>query len=163
MARVVGEVAVTVGADVGPLQRGMKKGGASVQSFEDKAKKMALNVAKAGAAVVTAMAAVTAGVLKMAQEAAATGKEIQNLSDVAGVSTTEFQRLAIASQTVGIEQEKLSDIFKDVNDKFGDFSATGAGPLADFFENIAPAIGVTADQFAKLSGPDALQLYVTSL
>lgn len=163
MAKVVGDIAVQVGADVTPLQRGMKKGAGAVEDFEAKAKKMALNVAKAGAAVVTAMAAATAGVLKMASEAAAAGKEIQNLSDIAGVSTTEFQRLAIASQTVGIEQEKLSDIFKDVNDKFGDYMATGAGPLADFFENIAPKIGVTAEQFATLSGPEALQLYVTSL
>lgn len=163
MAKVVGDIAVKVGADVSPLQRGMKKGGKSVEDFQDKAQKMAVNVAKAGAAVVTAMAAIAAGVLKMASEAAAAGKEIQNLANVAGTSTTEFQRLAIASASVGIEQQKLSDIFKDVNDKFGDYMATGAGPLADFFENIAPAIGVTADQFAKLSGPEALQLYVTSL
>jgi hypothetical protein len=35
--------------------------------------------------------------------------------------------------------------------------------MADFFENIAPRVGVTADQFARLSGPEALQLYVSSL
>jgi hypothetical protein len=35
--------------------------------------------------------------------------------------------------------------------------------MADFFESIAPKVGVTAEQFAKLSGPEALQLYVSSL
>jgi len=35
--------------------------------------------------------------------------------------------------------------------------------MADFFEQIAPQVGVTAEQFRKLSGPDALQLYVSSL
>jgi len=35
--------------------------------------------------------------------------------------------------------------------------------MADFFENIAPKIGVTIDQFKKLSGPEALQLFATSL
>ena len=35
--------------------------------------------------------------------------------------------------------------------------------MADFFENIAPQVGVTADQFRKLNGADALQLYVSSL
>jgi hypothetical protein len=64
---------------------------------------------------------------------------------------------------VGIEQEKLADILKDVNDRVGDFLQTGGGPMADFFENIAPRVGVTADQFARLSGPEALQLYVSSL
>jgi lambda family phage tail tape measure protein len=64
---------------------------------------------------------------------------------------------------VGIEQEKLADILKDVNDRVGDFLSTGGGPMKDFFENIAPKVGVTADQFRRLSGPEALQLYVDSL
>ena len=71
--------------------------------------------------------------------------------------------MAAAARTVGIEQDKFSDIIKDVNDKVGDYLITGAGPLADFFETIAPLVGVTADQFRDLSGPDALQLYVDSL
>lgn len=52
--------------------------------------------------------------------------------------------------------KKLADIFKDVNDKVGDFLNTGGGALADFFENVAPKVGVTADQFRNLSGPQAL-------
>jgi hypothetical protein len=35
--------------------------------------------------------------------------------------------------------------------------------MADFFENIAPKVGITADAFKGLSGRDALQLYVSSL
>ena len=35
--------------------------------------------------------------------------------------------------------------------------------MADFFENIAPKVGVTAEMFRDLSGPDALKLYVSSL
>lgn len=111
------------------------------------------------------LAAVVAGVFSVRAisnlvDAAA---EIKTLSDIAGVSTTRFQKLAQAARTVGISQEKLSDIIKDVNDKFGDFLITGAGPLADFFETVAPLVGVTSDSFKELSGPDALQLYVDSL
>uniref|UniRef100_UPI00106AEA47 phage tail tape measure protein n=3 Tax=Pseudomonas aeruginosa TaxID=287 RepID=UPI00106AEA47 len=47
--------------------------------------------------------------------------------------------------------------------KVGDFLNTGGGALADFFENVAPKVGVTADQFRNLSGPQALGLYVSSL
>jgi len=35
--------------------------------------------------------------------------------------------------------------------------------MADFFETVAPLVGVTADNFKDLSGPQALQLYVDSL
>ena len=33
----------------------------------------------------------------------------------------------------------------------------------DFFENIAPKVGVTAEMFRNLSGPEALQLYYNSI
>ena len=89
--------------------------------------------------------------------------EIGNLSDVAGVSASRFQELAFASSNFGIQQDKLSDILKDVNDKFGDYAATGAGPLADFFENIAPKVGLTADAFADLSSEQKLGAYVNAL
>jgi hypothetical protein len=163
MAKVVGDIAVQVGADVSKLQDGMRKGGKSVKNFEAKSAKMAKNFAKVGVAVTAAAVGIAASVFKMAQSSGQAAADIKNLSNVAGVGVESFQRLAAGARTVGLEQEKLADIFKDVNDKFGDFMATGAGPLADFFENIAPAIGVTAEQFAKLSGPEALQLYVTSL
>ncbi|RDF40153.1 replication protein, partial [Acinetobacter baumannii] len=48
-------------------------------------------------------------------------------------------------------------------DRIGDFQQTGGGPLADFFTNIAPKVGVTIQQFQKLSGPQALQLFYNSL
>jgi hypothetical protein len=57
----------------------------------------------------------------------------------------------------------MADILKDVNDRIGDFIETEGGPMADFFENIAPKVGVTADEFERLSGPEALQLFVSSL
>lgn len=90
-------------------------------------------------------------------------REIDNLSRVAGSSVEQFQRMAFGAKAFGVEQDKLADIVKDTNDKIGDFITTGGGGAADFFENIAPKVGVTAAQFRNLSGPDALQLYYSSL
>ena len=89
--------------------------------------------------------------------------EIGKLANVAGVSVEELQRFSVGSRTVGFELDMVADILKDVNDKVGDFLATGGGPMADFFENIAPKVGVTAEQFRGLAGPQALELYVRSL
>jgi hypothetical protein len=110
-----------------------------------------------------AVGAAFAFTVKAIDNATKMAVELTNISRVAGVSTTRFQELAFASKSFGVNQEKLSDILKDVNDKFGDYYTTGAGPLADFFENIAPKIGITADAFKGLSSSDALQLYVKSL
>ena len=105
-------------------------------------------------------AAVSVGAAK---NAITLGKEIGDLARIAGVGAEEFQELAFAARTVGISQEKLSDIFKDMNDRVSDFIQTGGGPMKDFFEQVAPLVGVTAEQFRNLSGPDALQLYVDTL
>ena len=89
--------------------------------------------------------------------------EIGNLSRLSGVATDEFQILAATSAQFGISQEKLADILKDVNDKFGDFTEAGSGPLKDFFEYIAPKVGLTADAFADLSSDQKLGAYVSAL
>ena len=89
--------------------------------------------------------------------------EIGNLSRLAGMATDDFQILAATSANFGISQEKLADILKDVNDKFGDFTEAGSGPLKDFFEYIAPQVGLTADAFADLSSDQKLGAYVAAL
>lgn len=90
-------------------------------------------------------------------------KNLDNLAAVAGVDVERFQELAIGVRQFGVEQDKLADILKDVNDKFGDYMQTGAGPLADFFENIAPKVGLTAEAFAGLSSEQKLGAYVKAL
>ena len=96
-------------------------------------------------------------------DVATAGKEIDKFASLSGATTDEFQRWTAGAKDVGIQGEKLADIFKDVNEKFGEFASTGKGELTDFFENIAPKVGITAAAFRDLSGPQALQLYYTSL
>lgn len=90
-------------------------------------------------------------------------KELEIQSRLANANTTEFQEWAFAAQKVNVEQDKLSDIMKDVNDKFGDFMQTGGGEMADFFEKIAPKVNVTAKEFQGLSGPQILEKYYETL
>ena len=103
------------------------------------------------------------GLTRAIDNATRLAKELTNLSTLSGLSAEEFQKFAFAAKSVGIEQDKVADILKDVNDKFGDFFATGAGPLKDFFETIAPKVGLTAEAFRNLSSADALGLYVETL
>lgn len=90
-------------------------------------------------------------------------KELEIQSRLANANTTEFQEWAFAAKKVNVEQDKLSDIMKDVNDKFGDFMQTGGGEMADFFEKIAPKVNVTAKEFQGLSGPQILEKYYQTL
>ena len=154
----IGRLAVQITADTGGLKTGLNE--ATGQT--DKASKAMIGHAKAiGAAFATYLTVdLFTGVIKGAAEA---GRQIDQLSKLSATSAANFQAQAYAAQQFGISNEKLGDIFKDVQDKIGDFMQTGAGPMVDFFEKIAPQVGVTADQFRTLGGPDALQLYVSSL
>ncbi|WP_296187896.1 hypothetical protein [Pseudomonas sp. UBA1879] len=104
-----------------------------------------------------------AGLVALTSSTIDHAREVKNLASVSNTSVEEFQRMAYGAKTVGIEQDKLGDILKDVNDRVGEFIQRGGGEMADFFKEIAPKVGVTAEQFKNLSGPQALQLYYTSL
>ncbi len=145
-----------IGAFTGPLDRASqeakKRNAEMAKSFDSLAK-----------GVGTAIGSIPAVLTALVVHSASVAKEISNQAALAGLGTTEFQKYAAAAKSVGVEQDKLSDIFKDTNDKMGDFASTGAGELKDFFDNIAPKVGLTADSFKKLNSKDALALYVTSL
>ncbi|MDG9890557.1 phage tail tape measure protein [Pseudomonas juntendi] len=159
-SRSLGTLTLDVIAQVGGFVAGMDKAERSSAKWRKEVEKSAKAVGTAvGAGVATAVTAFTT----MMVSALNSASEISNLAAVANVSVTDFQKMAVGAKTVGIEQDKLADILKDVNDKVGDFLNTGGGGMADFFEQIAPKVGVTADQFRNLSGSQALGLYVSSL
>lgn len=159
-SRSLGTLTLDVIAKVGGFVGGMDKAGRSSEKWrkdvEKNAKAVGTAIGAAVAAGVTALAAFTVSTVNAATE-------ISRLSAVAGSNTDEFQRYAAGAKAVGIESDKFADILKDVNDKVGDFLLNGGGELQDFFKTIAPKVGVTADQFRNLSGPQALQLFASSL
>lgn len=120
-------------------------------------------ISSAFGAVSIATAGAVAGLVAIATSTLEYAKEVKNLAALSNTSVEDFQRLAYAARTVGVEQDKLADILKDTNDRVGEFLQRGGGEMADFFKEIAPRVGVTAEQFARLSGPQALQLYYSSL
>lgn len=156
----LGTLTLDLIAKVSGFEQGMDKASRKSQKtakqIERHANQIGKSLAAGTAAAVTGMAALVASTAEGA-------REVQNLSRLAGSSPQDFQKFTYAAKRFGVEQDKVSDILKDTNDRIGDFIQTGGGPMADFFENIAPKVGVTADEFARLSGPEALQLYVKSL
>ncbi len=144
-----------------------RDGGKAARQFEQRMQNMQASARRAGTAIGLAISAgITAGGAAMVQwtrQVADLGVEYDKLGKLSGTTSEQFQRMAAGANSVGMSHEKLADIFKDVQDKIGDYVQTGGGALADFFDNIAKRTGVTAEQMRKLSGPDALGLYFKSL
>lgn len=151
-----GSVVIDLLMKTGSFETDTKRAEKRLKDFEKSAKRTGEVLGNAFVVATGAVAALTTQYVRNAEQ-------ISVLANLSGLSAERFQELAYASQTVGIQQEKLSDIFKDVQDRIGDFLTTGAGPMADFFEKIAPQIGVTIDQFKNLSGSEALGLFYRSL
>lgn len=143
-----------------PLSRAERQARTSSQGIAN-----SLNIA---AIAVSALSGAVAGLsvaqlVNFSDQVIQTGNDIQKFSKLANASVREFQYYAKGAETAGISLESFADKMKDMQDRIGDFQQTGGGPLADFFTNIAPKVGVTIQQFQKLSGPQALQLFYNSL
>lgn len=132
--------------------------------------KMRDSVSKYGP-IVAGMAATAGGaLLAMAAQYTQAAIEVERFAFLSNASTAEFQKMAVGAETVGISAEKLSDMMKDFNEKLGEFITLGSGGALDFFEQIAiqtegGAGGARklALEMQRLSGPQALQLYVDKM
>lgn len=155
------EISIEMAADVVRLTQDMERARSVVErGMQGMAKSADIAINALGALGVTLSVGAIVG---MVRELGRVSTEITNMSRAAGLGVEQFQILAFGAERFGVSQEKLADIVKDTQDKIGDFVQTGGGAMADFFENIAPRVGVTVDQFRALNGADALQLYVSSL
>lgn len=125
----------------------------------------------AGTIVGTIGSAVTLGaIVALATQTANAAAEIEKLAYLSGTTPIQFQEWVVGARAMGVEMDKLSDIFKDTRDRIGEFTQEGSGELAKFFTEIATKTeGGTqgalklANAMRELSGPDALLLYVQKL
>ena len=160
LGRLTLDLVAKIGNFTEPMTKAERHAKSSSKGIAD-----SFNIAAVAA---TALGAAIAGIsvgglVALADQTIQTGSEIKKFSQLSNSSFREFQYYAKGAEIAGISMESFADKMKDMQDRIGDFQQTGGGPLADFFENIAPLVGVTIQQFQKLSGPEALQLYYDSL
>ncbi|RKF23379.1 hypothetical protein D6851_02595 [Altericroceibacterium spongiae] len=164
---VIGALRAIFGADTAAFEKGtdrvQREMSSTQKSLNNLSNKFSSTGKKLSLGLTAPLAGLGAALTTSAMRMADNVPELERMAITAGTSVAEMQKLAHASKSVGIEQDKLGDIYKDTQDKIGDFIATGGGEMADFFTNIAPKVGLTAEQFQKLSGPEALQAYYNAL
>ena len=163
MAVEIGALRALLSLDSAAFETGAKRARASMTGLQKTTQRAGAIVAKVGRGMAIGISAMAGAAIAGGMAASRSFKELSEQARIAGMGAEDFKILALAASEFGVEQDQLSDILKDVNDKLGDFAATGGGPLKDFFENIAPQVGLTLESFEGLSSSDALQLYVNAL
>ncbi|MBO1529656.1 hypothetical protein J3492_00310 [Psychrobacter sp. F1192] len=110
--------------------------------------------------------AVAAGALAaMALETSKADVQLAVMAGTANTSLRAFQVLTHAAAGLGVEQEQLASILADTQEKLGEFSATGGGGAADFFEALQNNTSITEEGIRELGktlqgkdGAEAIQI-----
>ncbi|WP_284074074.1 transglycosylase SLT domain-containing protein [Acinetobacter nosocomialis] len=160
LGRLTLDLVVQTASFTEPLSKAERQARTSSQGIAGSLNVAAIAVSALGGAIAGLS---IANLVSYSEKVIQTGSDIQRFSKLANASVKDFQYFSKGAESAGISMESFADKMKDMQDRIGDFQQTGGGPLADFFENIAPRVGVTIQQFQKLSGPDALQLFYNSL
>ncbi|MDM1336573.1 phage tail tape measure protein [Acinetobacter pseudolwoffii] len=157
------DLVTKIGGYLGPMQEAEKQ---TKNSFD----KMRVHANTYGMAIagIAGSAAMALGTL--AVSTANQAAELEIFANRANTTTQEFQKMAVGASAMGIEGDKLSDMMKDFNEKMGELTAVGAGGGKDFFDKLSGDMKGGAQEakglileMQKLSGPEALQMYVDKL
>lgn len=164
---ILSRIQILLDADTANFEQGMRD---AQDTSESSFKKIRESANSMGSVVLSAGAAATGALIAMAQAQAEQAQQIEIAAYKAQASTTEIQKYGVAAKQVGIETDALADIYKDFNEKIGEFVTVGGGGALDFFEQVAVkteggAAGAMklAKEMAALSGPEAMGLYVKKM
>jgi hypothetical protein len=136
MAKVVGDIAVEVGANVVPFQRGMDAAGRSTKQFDKQFSRTAQNVKRAGAAMALAAVAVAAGLAKVTKDALAAAEGIADIANKSGASVQGLQRLRFAADQNGASARDMDDALTRLTRRMSLFAVDGSGPAAKAIEQL---------------------------
>ena len=101
--------------------------------------KRSLSSIKVGALATGAtLAGMGYGMARLTGNLSKTAKDLTAASQAFNISTDKLQVWQMTGDSISddLGPDKIKDIFKDVQDKVGDFSLTGGGEAKDFFEEL---------------------------
>jgi hypothetical protein len=155
MSNVVGEIAINVTADVGPLMREIGRGTTAMAGMQRMSASVSGGLKRFGAAttdlgkklsiVSAGIAAITAASFALVKSAASAGDAIGDAAKAAGMSTTAFQEYRFAlKEAAAMTDEDFASAATRLNKSLGEARA-GSESAVKAFE----AIGVSQEQLAK--------------
>ncbi len=167
------DLAVRLSEFTDGLTRAERQARDSASNISDSVSELRDNIADdiskiSGSFAGMAIGSLAVAVGAMAAFAIETAKADVQLGIMAGTANTSlksFQVLTHAAAGFGVEQEALAAILADTQEKLGEFSATGGGGAADFFEALQNNTKMTDEEIRNLGktlqgkdGVEAIQL-----
>lgn len=158
MAKVVGDIAVRVGADITQLQQGMKRAGGSVGRFEKAGVKSAAAFAKKLAGVGLAATAMAGAVMAASRKSISALDALGKKSAQIGITAEALQRLQFAAESAGVANSKLESSLERFSKRLGEANQ-GFGAAVRQLD----ALGLSAEQLTSMSLDEALGVVADKL
>lgn len=156
MSNVVGDIAIQVGADIGPLVRELGKASGAVSKFGKDAQASGGGMVLASKAGVALGAAVLTAGAAMATFTRAAMNNIDALSKqarLAGVAVSTFQAMALVAEEAGVSSEALSKSLVKMQDNITSLGRGGKAQIAAFDQ-----LGLSFAQIGTLSADAQFEL-----
>ena len=156
MANLVGDIAISVGADIGPLVRDLGKASGAVSKFGKDAQASGGGMAfasKAGVALGGAVLAAGAAMASFTKDALNNIDALSKQARVAGVSVSTFQAMALVAEEAGVSSEALSKSLVKMQDNITSLGNGGKSQVAVFDQ-----LGISFAQVGKLSADAQFEL-----
>ena len=148
MANVVGDIAIQIGADIGPLVRELVKASGAVDAFGAKTgggMSRGMKAATiAGAAMATTVISVGAALGTLTMRSMESIDALSKQARAVGISVASFQAMAQVAQEAGVESDALSKILIKMQDNL---TALGNGSASQ-----VEAFGKLGLTFQQLQG-----------
>jgi hypothetical protein len=134
---------------------GLRKLGSGAKVAADLVLKTALAATALAAAISTIVIA-----------SAKARRELELLAKQAKTSTSDFQALAFATNTYGINAEQMGDISKEISLKIAEFSTAGTGAFQDYADVMKltkEQAREAAEEFVGLSSQEVLGMMISRM
>ncbi|HCI5762625.1 TPA: phage tail tape measure protein [Klebsiella quasipneumoniae subsp. quasipneumoniae] len=157
----LGTLTIDLIAKVGGFVQGMDKAERASQKWRDQVKKDAKEISTSiiaiGAAAATAAVGIGAAGLAIVKNTAQQVTEADRWAKSLKMSTQDLLSWQYAAEQAGLTGDNIADIFKDINDKFGDAVLNKSGEAAQALDTL----GLSAQKLAQQS-PDKQLLAISS-
>jgi hypothetical protein len=154
----VGEIAIVVGADVGPMVRELGKGKGALNDFGNSGSKMGGIIGSAmGRATIGVGVAATA-LLALTKASMSNIDALSKQARAVGISVASFQSMAMVAEEAGVESDQLSKILIKMQDNI---AALGSGTKAQVEQ--FQALGISLSDLSGLGADEQFALIAEKL
>lgn len=162
MANIVGDIAISVGADIGPLVSGLARGQAAVSKFGNTAQVTASGGMKAmtlaGAAMAGAAVAAGLGLVALTRHSIENAGALHDASLKTGILVSSLQAMGQVAEEAGVSSETLTAAIARMQNNIGGLNTGTAAQVTAF-----GALGLSMDSLRGKTPDEQFAIIAASI